>query len=270
MKMPVRLQSISGSLDASEGGAGGRASVSRRKILLIDDEPSHLSLLRELLVDRYDVLTAEDGEEGMRMAGQRLPDLVLLDLRLPRASGLAVCLSLRQDPSTRDIPIIMMTGHDNQEARTTAFRMGADDYLCKPFSLDEVLARVESKIRRVEERRSEGRTTSQVGNLLVDHKKMEASVDGRVLELSALEFRLLEYFVKHCEEVLSREQILEDLWKGAVVTSRTIDTHVSFLRKKLERSRYGIRTLYGAGYILRPREEASGRGSNSSDSDERG
>jgi len=225
------------------------------RILLIDDEPSHLSLLRELLVDRYDVLTAEDGEEGMRMAGQRLPDLVLLDLRLPRASGLAVCSSLRQNPATRDIPIIVMTGHDNQEARTAAFRMGADDYLCKPFSFDEVLARVDSKIRRLDERHRETSATSQVGNLVLDHKKMEASVDETVLELTALEFRLLEYFVKHCEEVLSRERILEDLWKGAVVTSRTIDTHVSFLRKKLERSRYGIRTLYGAGYILRPREE---------------
>ena len=143
--------------------------------------------------------------------------------------------------------------------------MGADDYLCKPFTLEEVLARVESKIRRLEEQGPEARVTSQLGNLFLDHKKMEASIDGRVLQLSVLEFRLLEYFVRNGEEVLSRERILQDLWKGAVVTSRTIDTHVSFLRKKLARSRYAIRTLYGAGYILKPREGADWLESESGD-----
>jgi two-component system alkaline phosphatase synthesis response regulator PhoP len=246
--------------------ANGRRVASdflKRRILIIDDEQAHTSILSELLADRYEVLTANDGESGLRLAQRYLPDLVLLDVRLPRQSGLAVCSALRGNQETRDIPIIVMTGHDNQEARTTAYRMGADDYLSKPFALDEVLARIESKIRRLDEQQSP-RQQVTLGNLAVDREKMEASIDGVSLMLSALEFRLLEYFVEHCEKILSRERILEDIWKNAVVTPRTVDTHVSFLRKKLSRSTYAIRTLYGAGYILKPRDGSSA----SDDSDE--
>lgn len=241
------------------------ADLSKRRILIIDDEPAHTGILSELLADRYDVLTANDGEAGLRLAQSHLPDLVLLDVRLPRQSGLAVCSSLRGNEETRDIPIIVMTGHDNQEARTTAYRMGADDYLSKPFALDEVLARIESKIRRLDEQQAP-RQQVTLGNLIVDRAKMEASVDGVSLMLSALEFRLLEYFVEHSEQILSRDRILEDIWKNAVVTPRTVDTHVSFLRKKLSESTYAIRTLYGAGYILKPRDGSSA--SDDSDDEE--
>ncbi len=239
------------SLSPSCDSRGQDRGAGLRTILIIDDEPSHAVLLSELLADRFRILTATDGEAGIRLASSESPDLVLLDVRLPRQSGLVVCSALRQDEQTRDIPIIVMTGHDNQEARTMAYRMGADDYLSKPFSLDEMLARVESKMRRVQERETP-RARVELGNLVVDRARMEASIDGATLMLSALEFKLLEYFVDRPEQILSRDQILEDVWKGAVVTPRTVDTHISFIRKKLANSHYGIRTIYGAGYILRP------------------
>jgi len=230
--------------------------MTSRRILIIDDDLAHSQVLSELLSERYDVMTANDGEAGIRLARESIPDLVLLDVRLPRQSGLTVCSALRGSEFTRDIPIIVMTGHDNQEARTTAYRMGADDYLSKPFALDEVLARIESKIRRLDEREAPKQMTV-LGNLTIDRAKMEASVDGMVLLLSALEFKLLEFFVQHREQLLTRDRILESIWKNAVVTPRTVDTHVSFLRKKLAGSAYVIRTLYGAGYILRPQDGAA-------------
>ncbi len=236
--------------------SSANASSEKRSILIIDDELAHTGILSELLSDRYEILTANDGETGIRLALLHLPDLVLLDVRLPKQSGLAVCSSLRGSEKTRDIPIIIMTGHDNQEARTMAYRMGADDYVSKPFALDEVLARIESKIRRLDEKQAP-RQQMTLGNLTIDRAKMEASVNGATLMLSALEFKLLEYFVENREQILSRDRILEDIWKSAVVTPRTVDTHVSFLRKKLADSTYAIRTLYGAGYILKPREGLS-------------
>jgi len=223
----------------------------RRVILIVDDEPEHRSLLADLLSDRYQVLTARNGEEGIAIARSEGPDLILLDVRLPRQSGLSVCQSLRSEELTRDIPIIVVTGHDNQEARTMAFRMGADDFLSKPYSLDEALARIESKVRRLEERDAV-RKVQSLGNLVVDREKMEVSIDGVNLEVSALEFKLLEYFAENREKILTRDQILSAIWKDAVVTPRTVDTHISILRKKLSGSTYLIRTLYGAGYILKP------------------
>lgn len=256
VKAPVSAKSVT---------IGRRSSSDslRRRILIIDDEPGHTSLLSELLSEHYEISTAIDGETGIQLAGRQRPDLVLLDVRLPKQSGLTVCSALRGAIETRDIPIIVMTGHDNQEARTTAYRMGADDYVSKPFALDELLARIESKIRRLDEKQTPLQQV-QVGNLTLDRAKMEASVGGARLVLSALEFRLLEYFVENREQILSRDRILEDIWKNAVVTPRTVDTHVSFLRKKLSSSTYAIRTLYGAGYILKPREASS----DSDDSDE--
>jgi len=230
------------------------AGEPRRKILIVDDEASHSEVLRELLEDRFEVFQAWDGEMGIQLAVQHLPDLIMLDMRLPRRSGLDVCSALRSRDQTRDIPIIVMTGHDSQEARITAYRTGADDYLCKPFSFDEVIARIDSKIRRLDEK-TLAKQVSTFGNLSIDRAKMEAAVAGVPLTLSALEFRLLEYFVEHREQILSRDKILKDIWKNAVVTARTVDTHVSFLRKKLAGSTYVIRTLYGAGYILKPKDD---------------
>ncbi|MBU6375002.1 MAG: response regulator transcription factor [Bdellovibrionales bacterium] len=251
MKDPLR----STELAPKRGLSSGDPSMSvepRRKILIVDDELAHAEILSELLSERFDVLQAADGETAIQLAIEALPDLVMLDIRLPRRSGLDVCSSLRNRERTRDIPIIVMTGNDSQETRITAYRKGADDYLCKPFSFDEVIARIESKIRRLDER-SLTKNSVTLGNLLIDRAKMEAQVSGMPLALSALEFRLLEYFAQHRDEILSRDKILKDIWKDAVVTARTVDTHVSFLRKKLSGSTYSIRTLYGAGYILKPR-----------------
>ncbi|MEN9723315.1 MAG: hypothetical protein RJB38_1301 [Pseudomonadota bacterium] len=228
--------------------------MSRRKILIIDDELDLSGLMREVLSEHYEVMLQGDGEGGLRVAREWQPDLLLLDLRLPGKNGLLIAEALRQAPETRDIPIIMLTGHDAPEVRALAFRMGVDDYLSKPFTLDEFSARIESKIRRIEERQLP-KNRVQIANLWIDRQRMSAGVGEEPLVLSALEYRILDYFVSHPEEVLSRERLLQEVWKDAIVSPRTVDTHVSGLRKKLAKSQYQICALYGAGYVLKEREK---------------
>ncbi len=242
---------------AKEERTSIKQPASKKTILVIDDEPSHREMLREALDDRYHVLDGGGGEEGVNLALSQAPDLVLLDMHMPERNGISVCAQLRQNEATRHIPVIMVTGFDSQNSRTACFQMGADDYISKPYSVDELRARVESKIRRVSERGTQVGKFSQCGNLVLNRAKMEAKVNGGVIPLSALEFNLLAYFVDNKEQILTRERILDAIWHNAVVTPRTVDTHISFLRKKLEPCDYMISTLYGAGYILKSKVEGA-------------
>lgn len=227
-------------------------SAVRRKVLVVDDDVENREYLTLILSEEYDVATATDGEDALQVARVEQPDVVLLDLLMPKMDGLRACQGLRANDSTRHIPIIVLTGSDDSERRVRAFANGADDFVMKPFRPRELLARISSKIRRVAE--SETRRRSQIlkiGNLALNIDALEARIAGQPIELSLLEFNLLRFFVDNVDRVVSRERILSSVWRDAVVTDRTVDTHMVSLRKKLRDFDGNLSTIYGAGYVLK-------------------
>lgn len=221
-----------------------------KKILIIDDDAEICDFVEDLLSFRFQILKANTGTLGLQLAGSSQPDLIILDLKLHNQSGLDVCRTLRSSPSTRHIPILIYSASDDIEQLTQAFDLGADDYVVKTARPRELVARILAKIRRLEERDEEPELIA-CGNLTLNTRKLEATIDGNPLPLSVLEFNLLRFFVANKERVMNRTQILEGVWKDAVVSNRTIDTHMVYLRKKLAGFNHTLATVYGAGYILR-------------------
>lgn len=241
----------------------------RKTILIIDDDTEICEFIEDLLSFRFHILKANTAEDGMRQVESRNPDLVILDLKLQNQSGLDICKRLRETPSTRHIPILVYSGSDDLDNLTQAFDRGADDYIVKSARPRELIARILSKIRRMEEREEDPELIS-CGNLTLDTRKLEATVSDRALPLSVLEFNLLRFFVLNKNRVMSRAQILDGVWKDAVVSNRTIDTHMVYLRKKLNGFDHVLATVYGAGYILRetPPANAWGNAPQDTESDE--
>lgn len=221
-----------------------------KRILVIDDDPGILDFVEELLSFRFHVLKALDASTGLQIAESERPDLIILDLGLRNQSGHDICRVLRARPETKHIPILIYTGADDIENLTQAFEQGADDYVVKNAKPRELVARVIAKIRRLEEQGDEPDVLN-CGNLVLDSARLEATVEDRTLPLSVLEFNLLRFFVLNKDRVMSRKQILDGVWKDAVVSNRTIDTHMVYLRKKLSGFSHTLATVYGAGYILR-------------------
>jgi DNA-binding response OmpR family regulator len=243
--------------------------LDQKKLLLIEDDLENQALLRDVLGDRYRVIFAKDGEEGFRMARAETPDLVLLDLMMPKLDGVETCGLLRSHEATRHIPIIVLTASSDFEMQLKALDLGADDLLQKPFRPRELLARISTKLRRIEENK---RPVSHLkcNDLEMDLDRFECRIRGDLIVLSVLEFNLLRYFVENFNRVLSREKILQAVWRDAVVTDRTVDTHMTSLRKKLQNSSLAFATLYGAGYILKARKDiagAAGTGTAAADAD---
>lgn len=222
----------------------------KRKVLIIDDEADNRELIEDILSDKFRVLCASDGEEGLRVARGDLPDLILLDITMPKLDGIAVCEVLRSNEATRHIPIIMLTASSDVDRRIQSYMTGADDFLSKPFRPQELIARVISKIRRIEERSTQEEVLD-CGNLKMDVRKLEVSIDNKVVVMSVLEFNLLKCFLQNKDRVMSRERILEAVWRDSIVSDRTVDTHIVSLRKKLVGFDHAISTIYGAGYVLK-------------------
>jgi two-component system response regulator VicR len=223
------------------------------KILIVDDEPPIVDVLAyNLKRANYDVLIARDGEEALSQARQEQPDLVILDLMLPRLDGLEVCRTLRRD---HDVPIIMLTARDAEVDRVVGLELGADDYVVKPFSVRELMARVKSVLRRATRTSVETVSESiQVGPLAVDAARHEVHWHQVELDLTALEFDLLHTLARHAGQVLSREQLLEQVWGYDYYGDlRVVDAAVKRLRAKLRRATPDaaiIRTVRGVGYKL--------------------
>jgi two-component system alkaline phosphatase synthesis response regulator PhoP len=218
-------------------------------ILIVDDEREIRELLRYNLERQgYQVLTAQDGEEGLARIFATHPDLVLLDLLLPGLNGLEVLREVRQEPSTRDLPVLLLTARGAEMDKLLGFERGADDYITKPFSVREVLARVEAVLRRIlPPRESEA---FEAGPVTLDHARREARVHGQELTLTPREFELLYFLVKNPGRVFSRDELLTKVWgydyRGE---TRTVDVHVRRLRAKLgEDGARLIATVTGAGY----------------------
>jgi two-component system, OmpR family, response regulator MprA len=219
------------------------------RVLVVDDDPAVLSgLRRALALEGYAVQVAESGEVALALAAAEAPDLVVLDVMLPDADGLAVCRRLRE---TGSMPIVLLTARDTVPDRVAGLDSGADDYLVKPFALDELLARVRAQLRRGQQRTDK---VLHYADLRLDLETCEATWFGEPLRLTPREFELLASFLRHPRQVLSREQLCQRVWGFAFEgESNFVDVAVKELRKKLEadgRPRL-IQTVRGYGYALR-------------------
>jgi two-component system phosphate regulon response regulator PhoB len=221
-------------------------------VLVVEDEASLATLLQyNLEREGFRVGIAQDGEEALVMADETLPDLVLLDWMLPKVPGIEVCRRLRGRPDAKNIPIIMLTARGEETDRIRGLDTGADDYVTKPFSMTELLARVRAVLRRIRPGLAEDKI--KVGDLILDRAAHRARRGDRDIPLGPTEFRLLEHLMQHPGRVFSREQLLDAVWGSDVyVEARTVDVHVGRLRKALNKSDEAdpIRTVRSAGYAL--------------------
>ena len=221
----------------------------RQQILVVDDDARiAASLRRALIYEGYAVEVANDGPGALAQARQRLPDLVILDLMLPGLDGIEVCRRLRADS---DVPVLMLTARDATSDRVEGLDSGADDYLSKPFAYEELLARVRALLRRSAARRGE---VVQFADLVLDADAHEVRRGRRSIALTALEFQLLEHFLRNPRRVLSRDQLLEAVWGfESSSSSNVVDVYVGYLRQKLEQAGEPrlLHTVRGVGYVLR-------------------
>jgi len=221
-------------------------------ILIVEDEEPLTTLLRyNLEAEGYEVDAVARGDEADTRMRETTPDLVVLDWMLPKVSGIEVCRRLRQRAETRNVPIIMLTARGEESERIRGLATGADDYIVKPFSVPELLARIRALLRRASPERVAMILT--IGDLELDREKKRVSRASRPVDLGPTEFRLLEYLMERPGRVFSREQLLDGVWGSEVyIDERTVDVHVGRLRKALNRGQGAdpIRTVRGAGYAL--------------------
>jgi two-component system phosphate regulon response regulator PhoB len=222
------------------------------RILIVEDEEALTLLLRYNLEKAgYEVDTVTRGDEADLRFKERPPDLVILDWMLPGLSGIEICRRLRTRPDTQKLPIIMLTARGEESERVRGLATGADDYIVKPFSVPELLARVGALLRRTSPQRIAD--VLSFGELQLDREKKRVSRSGQTIDLGPTEFRLLEFLMERPGRVFSREQLLDGVWgRDVYIDERTVDVHVGRLRKALNRGHADdpIRTVRGAGYAL--------------------
>ncbi len=246
MTRKLAARSVRGSLSASRQ----RSKTLQRRILIVEDEPA----IREMIsfsLSRHDMLGVEtaDVRGAQEEIMQAVPDLILLDWMLPGMSGLDFARRLRKDKLTRDIPFIMLTARGDEDDRILGLESGADDYLVKPFSTRELIARIQAVLRRASPQGLDEVVSK--GGLTIDLAGHRVSVDDQTINLGPTEYRLLSFLMTHAERVYSRSQLLDQVWGGNVyVDERTVDVHIRRIRKALEpfeRQKF-IQTVRGAGY----------------------
>jgi two-component system, OmpR family, phosphate regulon response regulator PhoB len=234
-----------------------RPAAAKPLVLIVEDEADLVTLLRyNLEKEGFRALSAADGEEALLVAAEQVPNLILLDWMLPLVSGLEVCRQLRRNPRTRDIPIIMLTARGEEADKVRGLNSGADDYVAKPFSPSELVARIRAVLRRAAPGLAE--ELLSFGDIVMDLAAHRVRRGGRDIHLGPTEFRLLRHFMQHPGRVFSREQLLDTVWGHDVyVEPRTVDVHIRRLRKAINETEEmdPIRTVRSAGYALdsRPR-----------------
>lgn len=221
------------------------------RILLIEDEEAlRMTLSDRLVREGYRVDCARDGEEGLQSATGSAYDLVLLDVMLPRKSGFDVCREIRR--AGMITPVLMLTARGQTVDKVVGLKLGADDYLTKPFEMMELLARIEALLRRAPQRSAAPNVVCEVGAIRIDLRGTEVRRDGKPVNLSAREFQLLRYLVEHRGATLSRDEILKEVWGYSTETfTRTVDVHIASLRQKIEanpKQPEMILTIAGLGY----------------------
>ena len=227
----------------------------KKKVLVVEDDRTLREALRyNLVAEGFDVLVASDGGEGLVSARQDNPDVVVLDLMLPSLSGIEVCKTLRRDGSI--VPVIMLTARDSELDRVSGLESGADDYVTKPFSVRELIARVTAQIRRMDMLTSIARSNSdqvlELGDLVINRSSRAVTLNGKTLDLRPREFDLLAHLADNPGRVFTRDQLLQDVWDFEYSgDTRTVDVHVRWLRLKIEEDPAKPRllgTVRGVGY----------------------
>ncbi len=230
--------------------------MSNERILLVEDEIGiRVTLSDRLRSENYQVETAEDGEQGLRLARQSGFDLFIFDIMIPKINGLDLCRDIRQLGIAA--PVIMLTAKGQTVDKVVGLKLGADDYLTKPFDMLELLARLEALLRRSSNALVSRTAVREFGDIKLDTLRTEVTRAGVTLTLSAKEYQLLLYFTQHPEVTLSREVLLREVWGyEAMPTTRTVDVHVAWLRQKIEdnsqKTRW-ITTIHGMGYKFSPK-----------------
>ena len=230
----------------------GLSSLPRPLVLVVEDEAAIATMLRYNLEKQgYRVSEASDGQEALTRIQEQQPDIVLLDWMLPLMSGIEVCRQIRRRPSTRDLPVIMVTARTEDQDAVRGLNTGADDYITKPFNMEALLARMRALLRRANAVPTKGQLSFHDINLdLAAHR---VSRNGRPVHLGPTEFRLLEFFMQHPRRVFSREEVLDAVWGPDIhVEPRTVDVHIRRLRKAINGSGEldVVRTVRAAGYAL--------------------
>ena len=226
--------------------------MANTRILVVEDEEALATLLDyNLRRENFDVDIAGDGEEALMKIDEGAPDIVVLDWMLPKTSGIEVCRRIRSKPETRNIPVIMLTARSEEADRIRGLETGADDYMTKPFSTNELIARVRAVLRRIRP----GLVEDEVrhGDIRIDRTAHRVWREDKEIHLGPTEFRLLDHLIQHPGRVFSREQLLNAVWGSDVfVEVRTVDVHIGRLRKALNKHNQGdpIRTVRSAGYAL--------------------
>jgi two-component system phosphate regulon response regulator PhoB len=225
--------------------------MSARILIVEDEEPLTMLLRYNLESEGYEVHTAARGDEADTLIREARPDLIVLDWMLPGLSGIELCRRLRARPETMQLPIIMLTARGEESERIRGLSTGADDYIVKPFSVPELLARVRALLRRSSPERVSNLLSA--GDIELDREKKRVSRNGKPVDLGPTEFRLLEFLMERPGRVFSREQLLDGVWGSEIyIDERTVDVHVGRLRKALNHGHAAdpIRTVRGAGYAL--------------------
>ena len=227
-------------------------SVQQPCVLLVEDEGAQREVLQyNLEAEGFAVVVADNGEDALLLVQEEQPDLMVLDWMLPKVSGIEVCRRIRNRPETRNLPVVMLTARGEETDRVRGLDTGADDYLTKPFSMVELMARIRAVLRRIRPGLADDRLNH--GDIVVDRVSHRVKRAGQEVHLGPTEFRLLDHFMQHPGRVFSREQLLDAVWGSDVyVEARTVDVHVGRLRKALNLgdSPNPIRTVRSAGYSL--------------------
>ena len=222
------------------------------KVLIVEDELSQREVLKyNLSAEGFVIITAEDGQAALERVEEECPDLILLDWMIPNTSGLEVCRRLKLQPKTRHIPIIMLSARSEEVDRIRGLETGADDYMVKPYSVFELVARVKAQVRR--SRPALVGSVIEFGNITLDPEAVRVYVDGKAVHLGPTEYRLLMALMERPGRVFSREQLLDRVWgRDIYIDTRTVDVHVGRLRKAINQTKgdYPLRTVRGAGYAL--------------------
>jgi DNA-binding response OmpR family regulator len=224
------------------------------RILVVEDSSSALELVERALGVAHEVIAARSLEEARQLSARETFELALVDLSLPDGSGFAFCSELQADPTHRRVPVLFLTASDQVADKVMAFQLGADDFIQKPFAASELRARAEARLRKSREHHGAAETI-RIGDLHLDLARFQARARegelARCLDLTPHEFRLLHHLAMRRDQVVTRESLLETLWRPVVVSPRTINTHVSNLRAKLHGLQVRIEAVRGIGYRLR-------------------
>ena len=225
--------------------------MGNRKILIIEDDRDIVEMITyNLKADGYEVLSAFTGKDGITVARRERPDLIILDIMLPVMDGFEVCRVLKSAEATACVPIIILSAKSQETDKIVGLELGADDYVTKPFSPRELIARIKAVLRRNQERQPRGEITR--GQIVIDSTKHKVLVRKQEIELTATEFRLLECLAQRPGVVLSRSQLLEAVGGDeSMVYDRTVDAHIKSLRRKLDKAKDYIETVRGVGYRFR-------------------